>query len=156
MVYNSTYYINLHSFIAFISVNIFNVFLLFFCGGLIIFIFVFANISPNNCICIHICSFLVSPNIFVSGFIKRIGSINIHISICQKMSTSIYLYLPKFVNLNIFVFVFEPENCIQHTLSGKYFRVSELLGFLRRAPGWGARRTGKFTHSIQFQSCWLS
>ena len=38
--------------------------------------------------------------------------------ICQKMSVQIYSYsyLPNFVDPNIFVFVFGPENCICHTL----------------------------------------
>ena len=48
------------------------------------------------------------------------GSKYIRICIRQKLSTRIYLYLysPKSVDPNTFVFVFGPENCICHTLSG--------------------------------------
>ena len=109
--------INLHTFIAFISINI-SIVCIF---GLIIFVFVFlfANISPNNCICIHICPFLVNPN---------------YICICLKNGIQISSYLPKKFNPNIFVFVlakncqpkyikilFGPESCICHTLLVTHF-----------------------------------
>ena len=99
-------WISLHTFVAFISLNIFIYF--FFLRRLIIIIFVFvlANISLKSCIYIHICTFLVNQNISVFVFVWKIGSEYIHIHICLKMSTLIYLnlYLQKNVNPNIFVF----------------------------------------------------
>ena len=71
--------------------NIFNVIIL-------VFIFAFPIISPNNHIHIHICPFLISPNIFVFAFVLKIGS----------------KYICRYVNLNIFIF--GPENLICHTL----------------------------------------
>ena len=107
--------INMQSFIAFILMNIY-IYIFFFINFLIIFLFVlvFPNISLNNHIRIHICPFLVDPNIFI----YKIGSKYIRIFIRLQLSTPIYLYsyLPKNINLNIFIFVFRPENCICHTL----------------------------------------
>ena len=83
-----------------------------------IFVFVFTYISPNNRICIHICPFLVNPNIFVFVFVYKMGSKYIHIHICQQISTWIYSYLYslKNINANTFIFLFGPENSICHML----------------------------------------
>ena len=66
--------------------------------SLIITLFVFANISPNNRICSHVCQFLANQNIFTCVFDKKSG-------------IPIYLYLlwSKNVNLEIFLSVFAKQ-----------------------------------------------
>ena len=84
--------INCHTFIAFISITFF--FLLIV--GAIIFVFVFENISPNICICIHILNkyknFPKPEYICICIRLKN-GIQYIHICIHQTMSTKIHLYL---------------------------------------------------------------
>ena len=93
-----------------------------------IFIFVFANTSPNICICIRICPFFVHPNTFVLVFALFIQTEYIRICIhlfCQPEYICIcirpfysnwiysYLYSPFFVNPNIFLFIFVKKNLIK-------------------------------------------
>ena len=59
---------NYHTLIAFISINIY-IFYWIFGSIILIFVFIFANMSLNNCVCNHICPFLVNPNIFLFVFI---------------------------------------------------------------------------------------
>ena len=53
--------ISLHTCTFHIHKHNFKIFIL----SVIIFVFVFANISQNNCILFHICPFLLNSNVFL-------------------------------------------------------------------------------------------
>ena len=78
---NITYVHYFQTFIALISIDMY-----FLC----VIIFILANISLHNCVCIGL--LLVNWNIFLFVFVLKMGFKYFHICIFQKMSTWIYSY----------------------------------------------------------------